>query len=203
MDKTFGVFNLTKESKTKIGTQAPELYWTVENFAYIDRFLMSLSKEFIIEFKQNQYKYFQETIQIYKKWKLKMLEREILVYNFKNISVFQNWISECDSFILYGAGTIAEILYPLIKNKILKVIDTNKSIHSNYLGDHIIEPVKNIHIHQNSKILITAFSSKEDIKRNIFNYGHFLLYFLEDMTKFPTLDTISKESYEFHSRFIS
>lgn len=55
---TFGLYRTQPGSKTFDKQLIPETYWTIDNFSYIDRFLNSYSKEFIIDFKNQQNAFF-------------------------------------------------------------------------------------------------------------------------------------------------
>lgn len=202
IDKTFGVYRHTKFSKTAIATAAPELYWTPDNFSYIDKHLINFPKKYVLDFKIRQYSFFHETIQKYKKWKLKLIQKECVNIIAQNIINFQDWILNRKSFILYGAGTTARIIYPLIKDKVSKVIDCNKRIQNTYLGTHIIESIENIEKDKPDSVLISIINSKESIEQLFSAYKNIQLFFLSDITQIPHCDITSNDSYEFYSRFI-
>ena len=86
----------------------------------------------------------------------------------------------------YGAGTVAQTLYPLLKNQCNIVVDREQLLHGTILGNNSIFPVEKLlnSISEIDKILITPLGRKSGIKNYLFNlFGKDIeqkLVFVED-----------------------
>lgn len=175
---TFGTFNMRKNSKTYEGLRKPEIYWTSQNFSYIDRHLEDQDQSYAIRFKNKQHEFFQNSI--IESYKL-FLEKELYINTIKTSVLLNNIIKNSNSIALWGAGTLAMLLFPLIKEKLNKVVDINKNKINNYFFNHLVESVDSLELNNNYTLIVTPLNAKSKIKVKLIDINVKEVIFIEDI----------------------
>ena len=175
---TFGSFNMRKDSKTYEGLRKPDIYWTSQNFSYIDRHLEDKDHSYIIRFKNKQHEFFQNSI--IESYKL-FHQKKFYLNTIKTSVLLNNIIKNSNSIALWGAGTLAFLLFPLIKEKLKKVVDINRNKINNQFFNHKVESVESLEICNNYTLIVTPLNIKSEISVKLKDLNFNKVIFIEDI----------------------
>lgn len=175
---TFGTFNMRRDSKTYEGLRNPEIYWTSENFSYIDRHLEDKDQSYIIGFKNKQHEFFQNSI--IESYKL-FHEKKLYLNTIKTSVLLNDIIKNSNSIALWGAGSLAVLLFPLIKEKLVKVVDININKINNYFCNHLVEPIDSIDLYNKYTLIVTPLNAKNEILEKLKDFYFKEIIFIEDI----------------------
>lgn len=157
-DTVFGVYDMHADTKTMQQMNKSSNYWLDDNFSYIDKHLESFSKKFIIDFKNQQHRFYREkTINFFQKQSL------------YRITDLLNLVNNSRKLIIYGAGTYTEAILPLLYDGVQYIIDRRAEKTPEIQGIKVLPP-NYLQYEECPDILVTATRHRADIVKIINEY---------------------------------
>lgn len=143
--------------------QIENLYYFVEQYRAMPDFTPKLHAPFIEPFKEDN--------------------SENLQFFFTKIADIPSRLSQYESLIVWGAGTVASIVVPMIREKVAFVVDSNPDKWESTISSLPIRPLDTLQSSEYDCILVTILFRKQTLYDSIPIELHPRLLFLEDLLK--------------------